>query len=213
MQLERCAVQFEPVTGKEPFDWAKPPDWAIYSARWFARQWGWWARGLRCAAGLPVKYLELGIWAGTSAAWMLENVLTHPDAQYVGVDAWDLYPHSRYTTEGKQWVEGQARANLAKWSDKVVIYKGLTRDVLPCLVEGQEQFDIAYIDAGHYYAEVMADLAAVWSLVKPGGLIICDDYRGHFDSVHRAVDEFLEARPDQWRKIWNVNQLAFTKEE
>ena len=50
-------------------------------------------------------------------------------------------------------------------------------------------------DADHSYRGCLADLAAWVPCVKPGGLIIGDDY-GHprYPGVARAWDEFEQAR-------------------
>ena len=56
--------------------------------------------------------------------------------------------------------------------------------------------DAVFIDAGHDYQSVKADLQAWWPKVKPGGWIGGHDY-GHptFPDVKRAVDEFFGKPP------------------
>jgi predicted O-methyltransferase YrrM len=57
-----------------------------------------------------------------------------------------------------------------------------------------EPIDFLYIDADHSYDGVTADLEAWVPHVKPGGLIVGDDYgNAIYPGVKRAWDEF-EAR-------------------
>lgn len=55
-------------------------------------------------------------------------------------------------------------------------------------------FDWVYLDASHREADVKRDLAAIWPKLKPGGVILGDDYFGDPASQHagvkRAVDAF-----------------------
>jgi SAM-dependent methyltransferase len=58
-------------------------------------------------------------------------------------------------------------------------------------------FDWIYIDADHSYDGVMKDLAAAHRALKPGGLLMCNDYSNWCSSsavpygVARAVNEFV----------------------
>lgn len=58
-----------------------------------------------------------------------------------------------------------------------------------------EYFDFIYIDAVHFYADVVADLAAWGNKVKKGGFIAGHDYDRdpNFD-VNRAVNEFAVSK-------------------
>jgi predicted O-methyltransferase YrrM len=49
--------------------------------------------------------------------------------------------------------------------------------------------DMAYIDAGHEYPDVSADIAAWRKHVRPGGVLAGHDYSPQFPGVVRAVDE------------------------
>ena len=54
------------------------------------------------------------------------------------------------------------------------------------------QVDLLFVDAGHEYEDVKADLAAWSRVVRPGGVIACHDF---FSQMHpgvaRAVLEFV----------------------
>lgn len=60
-----------------------------------------------------------------------------------------------------------------------------------------EYFDFIYLDGDHHYDAVAADLDAYFPKVRPGGLIVGDDYldgRWWGDGVIRAFHEFIHAR-------------------
>lgn len=50
-----------------------------------------------------------------------------------------------------------------------------------------------YIDADHRYESVVADLAAWWPQVAPGGIFAGHDYMPEHVGVRQAVDEFVAA--------------------
>jgi predicted O-methyltransferase YrrM len=63
--------------------------------------------------------------------------------------------------------------------------------------------DVVHLDAGHEEASVATDLEAWWSVLRPGGLFIADDYDssgGRFPGVQQAVDAFcnLHSVENRW---------------
>jgi predicted O-methyltransferase YrrM len=54
--------------------------------------------------------------------------------------------------------------------------------------------DAIYIDAGHEEEEVRADMALYYELLRPGGVLIGDDYHSRWSGVVRAVDGFAARR-------------------
>ncbi|HQT47821.1 MAG TPA: class I SAM-dependent methyltransferase, partial [Acidocella sp.] len=53
--------------------------------------------------------------------------------------------------------------------------------------------DVLHIDAGHDYRAVSTDIAVWWPLLRPGGVMVGDDYMQAWPEVKRAFDDF-EAR-------------------
>ena len=58
--------------------------------------------------------------------------------------------------------------------------------------------DVVHIDASHNYEAVLQDIRNWFDLLRPGGVIICDDYAPDWTEVVRAVDAFrsIEAVDD-----------------
>jgi predicted O-methyltransferase YrrM len=113
------------------------------------------------------KYLEIGIWEGRSATYMLDNY----DIEYTGID---LYPNTN------------ALSNLKEYRNKTIIF-GDSRLVLPRL---RGYWDIIYIDGCHEYDVVKEDIKNSWPLLEEGGILLLDDYG--MDDVKKAVDEFIQ---------------------
>ena len=77
---------------------------------------------------------------------------------------------------------------------KVIKIKARSEEALGALAENS--FDAAYIDGSHRAPNVMLDAVLSWKLVKPGGLLIFDDYKWApelppHERPKMAIDAFL----------------------
>ncbi len=132
-----------------------------------------------------VTLLEIGSFEGRSCIWFLENILTHPTSSITCVDVfsgnWEyLFDHN---------------IRISGLRDKVKKMKGTSGSVLPNLRE--DSFDIIYVDGSHEAANVLMDAVAGWLLLKPGGIMIFDDYEWEPEKPPErrpkiAVDLFLK---------------------
>jgi hypothetical protein len=50
--------------------------------------------------------------------------------------------------------------------------------------------DLVHVDAGHEYESVLSDLNRYWSLLRPGGVLIGDDYSPNWPGVVRSANDF-----------------------
>jgi len=162
-----------------------------FTADWFSHHVPVWQQhlaSLRGRAGL--RYLEVGVFEGRSLFWLLDNILTAPNAHATAVDAFfALQPN----------YEATFRANLARCPTgaKVDVVKGDSADVLRALPLAS--YDLAYIDAGHGQRALFVDLALTWGVLAEGGLLILDDYGMGVGRMPRnlrpgpVVDTFLDA--------------------
>lgn len=129
-----------------------------------------------------VQALEIGSYEGMSACWLLDHVLTHPDAKLTCVD---LYFQENFERNIEQ--TGVAHKLIKRIGDSHRILK-----TLPA-----KSFDFIYIDGCHLADHVRQDAILSWRLLKPGGLLIFDDYQW-IDLAHpgqetyRGIDAFLE---------------------
>jgi hypothetical protein len=115
---------------------------------------------------------------------MLENVLTHPTSRAVGID---LGASTRRKLISNLATFPQSRkATVIDNHSSLVLHKMKS-----------ESFDIIYIDGGHDVRSVLIDSVHSWRLLRPGGLLIFDDYmlgQGRFPmdlTPKPAIDVFL----------------------
>lgn len=148
------------------------PDSAAYqrdyefTVNWFTHNIPVWQNVLAPFKGKPnVNYLEIGVYEGRSAIWMLENVLTHPTARLTGIDVFEGPLKARYL----------ANLDRSGFSDKtttITDYSQLALRELPF-----DSYDIIYVDGSHAKDDALEDAILCWRLLKDGGVLIFDDYR------------------------------------
>ncbi len=132
-----------------------------------------------------VRYLELGVLEGRSLFWMLDNILTHPTARAVAVDA---FPEEIYRKFKRNF-------DLHEAKDKVTVVKSYFDQTLPTME--RNSFDIIYLDGGHMGWTTLETALLAWPLLKAQGVLIFDDYlwfRGELPdhmTPKPAVDAFV----------------------
>jgi predicted O-methyltransferase YrrM len=159
---------------------------------------GWFHHGSKILALIdqhrPKTCVELGTWQGASAVPVARSI-----ARWGGilacVDTW-----SGQLNEDGGSLPDKAPVMLLSCARRIV-EAGISANVrlIPAMTLDaarvwSEPIDFLYIDADHSYDGVTADLEAWVPHVKPGGLIVGDDYgNAIYPGVQRAWDEF-EAR-------------------
>lgn len=150
-----------------------------------------WTRKLRPLAGIPIYYLEIGVFQAQSSHWMLENVLTHDQSHAWLVDPW--LPTRKIPAKDMDANYELAKANLKPFIDagKCTIYRELSGERLPKFPD--LMFDIIYVDGDHTYEGVKIDAEIGWTKLRPGGIMIFDDYRAlrSTDGVTQLVNEWF----------------------
>jgi hypothetical protein len=151
----------------------------------------------------PQRSIEVGSWKGASAVHMANLMRKHGIAgEIVCVDTWlggpELWLSQTDPTlklpklHGRPAIYEQFLAN--------VIHSGHAKTIVPFpadSITGSKVMaakrmiaDAIYIDAGHEYEHVTADLKAWWPVLKPGGMMFGDDYHLQWIGVVRAVHDF-----------------------
>ncbi len=162
-----------------------------YHADWTSCHVGPWAEHLKHLAGKPnVRALEIGVLEGRSTVWFLENVLKGDGSTITCVDPF-IHTQTNNVMVMKRndaAVVNEARArfleNVAPFGDKVVTHEAYSIDWFATLPKPlpENVYDFAYIDGSHALVDVAIDLFATWRMMKPGGVIIADDY-GKSESI------------------------------
>jgi predicted O-methyltransferase YrrM len=162
---------------------------------------GWFNHG-STILGLVEQYqpkvcVELGTWLGASAI-PVARALRRWGGTLTCVDTWagdvrvgDVQPQPPAAAAAPWMLVSCARHLIDAGIANVRLIPATTLDAA---LWWDRPIDYLYIDAGHTYESVRADLDAWAPHVKPGGLLLGDDY-GHrlFPGVQHAWDEYEAA--------------------
>jgi predicted O-methyltransferase YrrM len=133
-----------------------------------------------------VRALEVGTYEGRSAIWFLENILTDRTSSITCIDLFDGPFEMTFDR------------NVSYFGAKVKKIRAPSQIGLRGLKPWS--YDFAYIDGSHVAKDVIIDTMLTWDLVKPGGVIIFDDYEwaglnerlsGEAFKPRIAIDAFL----------------------
>ena len=165
-----------------------------------------WEKLLEEYRGRPnVRMLEIGSFEGRSAVWLLENILTHPTSSIVCVDLFtDVLIHPRF----------DHNVRISGAADRITKLKGPSEEVLSGLP--LDHFDIVYIDGSHEAIHVLMDGMLSWFLLKPGGVMVFDDYLWDTEKPARnrpqmAIDLFLKCLQGHYDLLLKDYQVAVRK--
>lgn len=144
-----------------------------------------WEKHLAALAGRPTRALELGSFEGRSACWLMEHILTHPEARLTCVDNYGYISTSPDgAAEAREFnalplakALTLFRRNTKPYGRRVRLVQSQTREYLCRAILQGRTFDLAYIDAAHVAAMALLDLVLTWELIVPGGIVVMDDMR------------------------------------
>jgi predicted O-methyltransferase YrrM len=127
------------------------------------------------------RTVETGFGYGVSALFICEGLLTNgdPGARHVVID-----PHqaTRFADCGLQFVDEAGAAGMVEHLSAESLI------ALPRLLGEGRVFDLAFVDGNHRFDGVFVDLVYLNRLVRPGGVVMLDDY--HLPGVARAASFF-----------------------
>lgn len=155
----------------------------------------------------PSLVVEVGVWKGCSVITMASEMKARGvDGAVLAVDTWlgswdhwlvDAYFEDMGFQHGYPTLFWRFMANVAQAGvqDHVVPMPLDSLNAYEVLHRKGMQADAVHIDAGHDYRAVRKDLESWWSLIRPGGVLIADDYfddeNKAWPEVKRAVDDFV----------------------
>ena len=155
-------------------------------------------------------YLEIGVFEGKSAIWMLEHFFKSAGSKAYLIDTFQSAGRRRSRKKygvGAE-VEARARDNLKRFGDKVEILKGKSRDVLQTdkIQNLKGMIDLVYIDGAHHADSAYHDAVATSHLLKVGGVQMWDDT--HLAGVRSSLARFEDEYAESFEKIWNSRHTA-----
>jgi len=143
---------------------------------------------------------EIGVWEG----WMTKKLLQSCAVieEYYSIDNWNILTHKDW----RNWTE----ISKEEWDRKYILVSKMMLDFpqlrtirFPSLsaveIFPDHYFDLVYIDACHWYQDVIDDIEAWLPKVKTGGIIAGHDYGPQRDGtgrrsrceVKQAVDDYF----------------------
>jgi predicted O-methyltransferase YrrM len=107
--------------------------------------------------------------------------------------------------------------NLAEFRERLRKIKGRSIPELDALSRAMERFDVIYVDGAHDRTAVLIDSLLAWPMLKPGGVMIWDDYkwmrhqRAVADRPEQAIDTFLSLHKDELAVVHQAYQVMARK--
>ena len=139
--------------------------------------------------GLPLTGAELGVAEGNFSNDLLNGGL---EKLYL-VDTWATLNVRGDAGFPQEWHDENLKKTLskmAKHGEKFVILRGLTTEMAREVED--ESLGLVYLDASHWYADVMNDLNAWFPKLVKGGICAGHDYANRAYGVAQAVGDFCK---------------------
>jgi hypothetical protein len=184
---------------------------------WFSGNIPIWKRHLRHLQGQPgVRMLEIGVFEGRSTVWLLQNLLTGPEARLDCIDtfAGGSEHHAQGIDMGS--VERRFDTNIrrAGGESRVMKLRGASRQVLRTL--DLEAYDAIYVDGSHQAPDVLEDAILAFHCLKHGGILIFDDYGWQWEwpelwSPRLGIDAFLYVYRERLELLHKEYQVLVRK--
>jgi SAM-dependent methyltransferase len=144
--------------------------------------------------------LEIGSLHGCSSIYALENIVNGPNSilYCVDINQSEYLKDNLSPYKNVNFIQGNSQTILRNFS-----HNGLTENVL----------DYVYIDGSHLAKDVLSDAVLSYHLLKPGGIMIFDDYgwgihtNDQTQKPKLAIDCFLSAYSKYYELIlggWQV---------
>ena len=144
--------------------------------------------------------VEVGVWKGGSVVFMAKCLRDLGiDGVIIAVDTW--------LGSSEHWLRPEWRADLKLHDGYPTLYRTFERNivlsgvqdlVIPLPLDSINAAallrrhgispDVVHLDAGHEHPGVLAALETWWELLRPGGLLVADDYDPTGESWPRARD-------------------------
>ena len=192
-------------------------------------KWKSWDKYLNRFVGKRVNILELGVFKGEAMKWFLDNLMSHKESTYTGVDTFEGSPeYFMYTDPENNMInfkevkkECFSIINKSNKKDRILIIEKDTQTALYDLFTKENKknyYDIIFIDASHESIDVISDSILSWNLLKEDGILIEDDYwwdaldQEHF-RPKISIDSFIVIYKSQLDVLYKGRQVIFRKKK
>lgn len=194
----------------------------LFSADWFSHHINNWDKYKLFFEGKSnLRCLEIGSYEGRSTLYIAENYCKYEDSVIYALDTWsgsmehdaqhEKNLFERFSFNLKDLVNKGRVIPVREKSQKTLV------DFLNLVYQNDfEKFDFIYIDGSHVAKDVMSDIVLAWELLKPGGILIADDYLwDHYKEPRLtpkpALDGFLESYKGSYEILLKGYQVHLKK--
>jgi SAM-dependent methyltransferase len=186
-----------------------------FTTKWFdlhAKEWMTILNAERLSER-PLEILEIGSWEGRSTSFFLHYLR---GSHVTAVDTWQgSDEHSGYIQLRE--IEDRFDSNVARFDGRLTKVKSTSRAYFAAEAP-QQRFDIIYVDGGHHADDVMIDALEAFAALKPGGILVFDDYTWEFYKVMRhnpafSINCFLKMKRGEYTILSVTAQLYIKKRD
>lgn len=189
-----------------------------FTSDWFTHNIPSWERVLTPLRGKNnLTFLEIGSYEGRSAVWLLENILTGKDCHLTCIDTFN--GGAEHDPKEMASVRERFLANTKDFGERVELVEETSKNALISLlwvnVTGP-LYDFIYIDGSHDASDVLFDAVASHHLLKPGGIIVFDDYKWKYKASpwqipKPAIESFYFCFQDEYEVLEEGYQVILRK--
>lgn len=160
----------------------------------------------RLAKNVSAQFIaEVGVWKGASTIAMAKILKEQGRGAIVAVDTFlgslemwdkrtgvgdpdfDLQMHRGYPSIFYTFLSNVMRSGVKEY---VIPFPAPSKVASDYFVEKGLQFDLLHVDAGHDYEDVLQDIKLWWRNLRPGGIMMGDDWHNGWIGVEKAVRVF-----------------------
>lgn len=168
---------------------------------------------------IPISFLEFGVYQGASLhAWTKLN--TADQSEFVGFDSFEGLPEAYVAAGGETLAKGSLSTGgeiPAIEDHRVSFVKGWFQDTLPLFLHrfSTDKQVVVHCDAD-VYSSTMFVLCKLGDLIKPGAIVIFDDFSSMLHDF-RALEDYTRAFCRQYEVLgaagpyYNYVAIRFTE--
>jgi hypothetical protein len=155
-----------------------------FTVDWTSHHFNDWRTWLGHLVDRPAMGCEIGSFEGRSAVFWMEEILTHESSSLLCIDPWGYAEEQEICRGGLatnlplkfdfERIYRTFQHNTRHWANRIATRRASSREVLPSLADCR--LDFAYIDGCHLACRALEDAVLVWPKLRPGGIVILDDY-------------------------------------
>jgi predicted O-methyltransferase YrrM len=161
-----------------------------------------------------LKFLQVGVFTGDASIWLVDNLLTGQNCTLADVDPWVL--NSDYEQESQDWFVDVE----ATYDEKTKDYTSIIKHKMPSadfFAQNSELYDFIYVDGDKSSNGRYQDVVSAWEVLKPNGLLVCDDAM-YVDDVRNCnpfvgLNQFLTEMSGQYNLVHQDNNHALLRKD